>query len=207
MTEIKEKMYVHVVLDRSGSMLGKKGPTIAAYNSYIDGLPDDAVISLSTFSTGSLRHPRVNVGKTAAKFTADEYECIGGTALRDAIGTTIQMIDTAAKEYDRVALVIQTDGEERDSREFTQEQIKQLLTDKQDGEGWLVVFLGASLEAFQQAQNMGFSGAHAMQYDADQSVAAMASVSRSTQSYNLASNRAEGRQLGSFTSDERDKAK
>lgn len=210
MSTKSNSMYVHVLLDRSGSMLARKGPTVAAYNSYIDGLPDDAVISLSTFSIGDLKHPRTNVGKARAKFTADEYDCIGGTALLDGIGTVIQMIDSAAKEFDRVTLVILTDGQELNSREFTRDQIKQLLTDKQEGEGWLVVFLGATADAFAQAPAMGFVGANTMQYDGA-SIGATANMGnalrRSTMAYAAAPTRVAGRAKSTFTSGERDKAK
>lgn len=207
MTTIKGKLYVHVLLDRSGSMLARKGPTVAAYNAYVDSLPDEAVISLTTFSSRGILHSRINVGKAKAKFSADEYECVGDTPLYDAIGSTIQMIDTAAKEYDRVTMVVQTDGQENHSREFTREQIKQLLTDKQEGEGWLVVFLGATLEAYQQASVMGMAVANSMQYDTANATATMAAVTRSTQAYALASNRFEGRTASAFTMDERNKAK
>lgn len=203
MTEIKGKLYVHVLLDRSGSMLARKGPTVAAYNAYVDSLPDDAVVSLTTFSSRGILHPRVNVAKAKAKFSADEYECVGDTPLYDAIGSTIQMIDTAAKEYDRVTMVVQTDGQENRSREFNREQIKQLLTDKQEGEGWLVVFLGATLDAYQQAQHIGMVAANTMQYDAALSSQTMASVSRATQAYSLASTRAVGRSQAAFTDEER----
>lgn len=203
MTEIKGKLYVHVLLDRSGSMLARKGPTVAAYNAYVDGLPDDAVVSLTTFSSRGILHPRVNVGKAKAKFSADEYECVGDTPLYDAIGSTIQMIDTAAKEYDRVTMVVQTDGQENMSREFNREQIKQLLTDKQDGEGWLVVFLGATLDAYQQAESIGMQRNTSMLYDAALSNTAMASVGRATQAYASAATRGMGQSLAAFTDQER----
>lgn len=207
MTEIKGKLYVHVLLDRSGSMLARKGPTVAAYNSYVDSLPDDVVVSLTTFSSRGILHPRINVAKDKAKFSADEYECVGDTPLYDAIGSTIQMIDTAAKEYDRVTMVVQTDGQENKSREFNRDQIKQLLTDKQEGEGWLVVFLGATLDAYQQAESIGMQRNTSMLYDTANAAVAMAAVGRATQSYSTASTRTMGRSLGAFTSDERDKAK
>lgn len=207
MTAIKSKLYVHVLLDRSGSMYANKGPTVAAYNNYIDGLPDDAVVSLTLFSSRGITHPRQNVGKAKAKLSADDYDCVGDTPLRDAIGQTVQMIDTAAKEFDRITMVIQTDGQDTNSREFTPAQIKQLLTDKQEGEGWLVIFLGAGMEAFSQAENLGMALANSMQYDLANSAVAMASVNRSTQAYYSAPTAAVGRSLASFTDDERKKSR
>jgi len=203
---IKGKLYVHVVLDRSGSMLANKGATIAAYNNYIDSLGDDAVVSLTTFA-GSADHPIMFAKPSRAKLSPEDYECRGGTLLRDTIGSVVQSIDSAAKEYDRVALVVQTDGQDTDSREFTQAQIKQLLTDKQEGEGWLVIFLGATLDAFNQATNLGFVAGNSMQYVGANTAQAMASVSRSTASYSSAPTAKVGRLSASFTDEERLKSK
>lgn len=206
---MSNKIYVHCLLDASGSMLANKGPTLTAFNQYIDGLAADAVVSLSTFSSrGGLKRIHTNVEAARAKFLADDYVCEGNTPLYDAIGSTIQEIDTAAKEFDRVVLVIQTDGAENASREFNQAAVRQLLRDKQDGEGWLVVFLGANLEAASQAVNLGIMADNTMQYAAHNSVAAMASVGRATRSYNLAAGHAtEARLHSSFTDDERTKSR
>lgn len=207
MSVIKGKLYVHVLLDRSGSMMANKSVTVRAYNEYIDSLGDDAVISLTMFSTGDLRHLRTNVGKGHAKISVEEYDIRGGTALYDAIGTTINMIDTQAKEYDRVALVLQTDGQEIDSREVTLAQVRQMLTDKQEGEGWLVVFLGANLDAFGQAAVMGLNRANTMQYSAANSAHALRAAGRATSVYASAENASVGRLQATFTDDERNKAK
>lgn len=207
MSEVKGKLYVHVLLDCSGSMQANKSVTTAAYNQYINSLPDDAVISLSMFATGPMRHPIVNADKRHAKITVEQYEIFGGTALYDAIGSTIQMIDTQAKEYDRVAFVIQTDGQEIDSKEVTLAQVRQMLTDKQEGEGWLVVFLGANLDAFSQARHMGVMMGNAMQYDALNTAQAMNAVGRSTMSYASAQTAQDGRRFSVFTDDERNKSR
>lgn len=206
MTIEKTKLYAHVVLDRSGSMLANRSATLAAYNQYVEGLPDDSVVSLTTFSTdGGLKQVRTNCTKAQAKVRPEEYECVGGTPLYDAIGTTIQMIDTAAKEFDRVALVIQTDGEETSSKEFTAAHIKQLLTDKQEGEGWLVIFIGAGMEAYSQAEGLGFSASNAI--NALNPRAVYAATSRATLAYAAAPTRAEGRARSAYTTEERARSK
>ena len=204
---MKGKLYVHILLDRSGSMMAGRGPTLTAYNAYIDGLEPDAVVSLTTFSSLGILHPRTNVAPARAKFTADEYMCAGGTPLRDAIGQTLQSIETAAKEFERIVMVIQTDGHDTDSREFTAAQIRQLLTDKQEGEGWLVIFLGAGLDAFSQAQTLGMMAENAMNYSVGNSAQAMGSVLRASQAYASAPTRSAGRLESAFTDAERDRSK
>lgn len=204
---MKGKLYVHVLLDRSGSVLANRGPTLTAYNTYIDGLEPDAVVSLTTFSSRGILHPHSNVAPARAKFTAEQYKCEGDTPLRDAIGQTIQSIETAAKEFERIVMVIQTDGRDISSREFTAAQVKQLLTDKQEGEGWLVVFLGAGMDAFSQAESLGMAASNTMNYSVGNSQQVMGSVLRSTQAYTSASTRSVGRLQSAFTDDERDRSR
>lgn len=206
---MKNRLYVHALIDASTSMLPVKGPTLTAYNQYVESLDNDAVVSLSTFSSrGGIKRIHTNVDPGRAKLLADDYECRGDTPLYDAIGETIQEIDTAAKEFDRIVIVIQTDGADNTSREFNREKVRQMLTDKQEGEGWLVVFLGANLQAAEQAAYLGIAAANAMQYEGTNSEMAFASVGRATRSYNNTFGSAVGaRGAAAFTDDERKRSR
>lgn len=206
---MKNSMFVRLLLDSSGAMLGARSLTIKGTNDYLDTLPLDATVTTSRFATPyGVKRIHTNVKPDRAKITDADYPCIGGTPLYDAIGTSIQEIDTEAKEYDRVVFVIQTDGQETgESKEFTLASIKQLLSDKQDGEGWLVVFLGANVAAMQQAAMMGVTAANSVIYSTANSEAAFRSLGRSSQAYAVSSSRAEGRQQAAFTVEERNKIK
>lgn len=197
---MKNKLYVHVVLDNSGSMLPNKSATLRALNGYFDGLQEDAICSVNLFGTESKRH-RTQVDREAAKITPDEYPCNSGTALYDAIGFVITEIDAEAKDFDRIVLVVHTDGQELNSKEFTFDQVKQLLDDKQNGEGWLVVFLGSGLSVHRQSVAMAGTASNAI--NALNVAESYAATARATTAYSLASTRAEGRVSSVFTPDER----
>lgn len=203
---MKNSLFVHIVLDASGSMLAAKGPTLKACNDYIEALGDDTVVTVDIFSTRVSRL-RDAVPKGQAKIRPEEYPCVGNTALYDATGGAIQSIDSKAAGFDRIALVIQTDGRENASREFTLDAIRTLLRDKQDGEGWLIVYLGANIAATTQFLAMGATPESTMTYDAALSGNAMQAVTRSTLSYSMAQSRYAGRAQAAFTDKERAKSK
>jgi len=203
------KAFVKVLIDSSGSMLHAKSATVAGYNNYVGTLDKDSTVSVAIFATPyGLKRIHTNVVPAYAKLNPDDYPCIGGTPLYDAIGRTIQEIDTEAKEYDRVILVIQTDGAETgESTEFTMDMVRKLLADKQEGEGWLVVFLGAGVDSMAQAAAIGIRRTTSASYATGQSMQAFAAVSRSTASYTMGSNRGEAIQNASFTDEERNRIK
>jgi len=201
---VKNSLYVHVVLDSSGSMLRNKSTTLKACNDYITALEDGTVVTVDRFAYKPHRL-RDAVPKAEAIITPDEYPCDGGTALYDAIGHAVAAIDAKAKDFDRIALVVQTDGAETSSSEFKLDAIRQILQDKQEGEGWLILYLGAGLPAAQQFLDLGATAGMTANYTASNSHDAFAGATRATQAYAVSSNRTTGRTAAAFTADERKK--
>jgi hypothetical protein len=87
----------------------------------------------------------------------------GSTALLDAVGKTINNIGLALSntaEEDRpanVLFVIITDGEENASKEFTREKVKEMVEHQTNVYKWEFVFLGANIDAFRSAGNIGIA--------------------------------------------------
>lgn len=198
----KNSLYVHVVLDSSGSMLLGKSITLKALNDYIRALDDDTVITVDRFAYSPHRL-RTACPKQEAIILANEYPCEGGTALYDAIGHAIAAVDQHAVGFDRVALVIQTDGQERDSKEFKLDTICQLLRDKEEGEGWLIVYLGAGLQAAEQLAALGGNHHNTAMYSPAVSGQAFSAAANSTLRYSTATTRTMGRTASAFTDQER----
>jgi Mg-chelatase subunit ChlD len=99
MTTTKNSMFVRILLDASGSMLGSRSATIKGCNEYLDTLAADAVVSVARFAAPyGVKRLSTNVPPARAKVAVEDYECKGGTPLYDAIGTSIQEIDTESKE-------------------------------------------------------------------------------------------------------------
>eukprot|EP00703_Trepomonas_sp_PC1_P004650 JAP91956.1 von Willebrand factor type A domain-containing protein [Trepomonas sp. PC1] len=161
----EDLMEVVAILDMSGSMQPLTMDTIGGFNTYLGEMKSQemevrmTLILFSTNSTTVYSHLPV---KEVPELTTQTYRPSGGTALRDALGLAITSMKNhvAAQEEDHkpgfVSFFIQTDGEENSSREYSQEQIKEMITRAQDEDKWNFVFAGANIDAFAAGQQYGF---------------------------------------------------
>jgi hypothetical protein len=84
------------------------------------------------------------------------------TALLDAIGQTIDDTDRRLDQIPRrdlpenVIFVVYTDGYENASRRYTRNQIRHMIEQHQERDGWNFIFLGAGIDAFAEGRNLGF---------------------------------------------------
>jgi Mg-chelatase subunit ChlD len=89
-----------------------------------------------------------------------DWWCGGSTALRDAIGAAINLGTDLIKNYDvkdqSVLVIILTDGEENDSREWSDEQIRKEIKHLEDSGIWTFTFMGGELQAQEAISKMGF---------------------------------------------------
>lgn len=85
----------------------------------------------------------------------------GSTALRDAIGRTINAVGARLRSLpgserpNKVAIVVMTDGEENASREFSQAQLKSMVEHQTNKYGWDFLFLGANIDSFDVGTSYG----------------------------------------------------
>lgn len=145
-----------VLIDRSGSMTGMEEETIGAFNAFIEEqkkLKDKAFLTLILFDnqyeTVYYRADLVNVGR----LNSEKYTTRGSTSMYDAIGRTINDI-TNANKSDKVIFLIQSDGQENTSVEFTGKQIKKLINAKEK-RGWDFQFVGTGIDAFEEGAKFG----------------------------------------------------
>lgn len=161
------------LLDRSGSMAGLEGDTIGGFNTFIEKqrqLPGKTSVTTVLFDHA---YEVLWDGIDAAdvKLTEKDYYVRGMTALLDAVGQTIMTVQQRFGEIDNddkrnVIFVITTDGMENSSKEFTYEKVKELINQQQESHGWEFIFMGANIDAVQEAGNIGISMEHAHQFDA-----------------------------------------
>lgn len=156
------------ILDRSGSMTNLVDETITGYNAFIKEQQKEGPgkVTLVLFDDkydivydGIMLH-------SVPELTDKVYYARGWTALRDAIGKTINhirerhLLDPAVSEKpDKTIVFITTDGQENSSMEFTQDQIREMV-DGCEKEGWIFFFMGANIDAFTVGVNMGFAAAN-----------------------------------------------
>lgn len=149
---------VVLLLDETGSMSDIKGEAIAAVNGYFDELrndrPEKCWGSIVKFDSTGLRRLCEDVPVAEVpRLTHENYKPGAMTPLLDAMGKIIN--ETAEKADGKAVLfVVETDGIENASREFSREGVRRLVEER-TASGWQFVFLGADQNAWHQAQNLG----------------------------------------------------
>ncbi len=131
------------ILDRSGSMAGSENEVLGSFNKFIKDqkkIEGKAKVTLVLFDHEySMPWCRIPL-KDTPKLTKELYVTRGMTALNDAIGKTINSFLKKKK----VIMLIQTDGFENCSLEFSTRQIKKLIKKKKK---WEFVFIGSDLSS------------------------------------------------------------
>lgn len=178
----KQHVLVNVILDKSGSMNSKVKDVIGGFNHYIDELAKERAVeygfTLTLFDTAvALKYNAVPLADVA-KLDESSYRPSGNTALLDAIGNTVQTVNTAG--FSKIVTVIMTDGEENSSREWTLPAIRELLKDKESLGNWTFVFLGANLDAFAQGSALGVAARNAVRYDTENFEGVFSSLGKMT---------------------------
>jgi hypothetical protein len=203
-----QNVHVGIVLDRSGSMEDCRADAIGAVNSYLRQVKDDkeqnASVSLIIFDSQGIDVIRDRVPiASCAELGSEEYQPRAQTPLLDAVGHGAALLDKREEPGERTVLAIMTDGQENASREYTKETIKALLDRKQKEEGWLVLYLGAGHDAWDQASAMGLYAGNVAAFSKRHVMASMASVATRARRYAVAEKPAEEAATGGFTDQER----
>lgn len=164
------------ILDRSGSMAGLEGDTIGGFNAMIEkqkGLDGKCLVSTILFDNHcEVLHDRAELSKIP-KMTDNDYAVRGCTALIDAIGGAIHHIGNIHKYArpedvpEHTMFIITTDGQENASRQYTAEQVKQMIEREKEKYGWEFIFLGANIDAVETAARFGIDEDRAANYHSD----------------------------------------
>jgi hypothetical protein len=164
------------LLDRSGSMAGLESDTIGGFNGFIEKqreMEGDTLVTAVLFDDQyEILWNGVEAEK--AKLTKKNYYVRGMTALLDAVGKTILDVGyrlAKTNEEDRpgkVIFVITTDGMENASQEFTYEKVKELIKHQQEKYNWEFIFLGANIDASEEADSLGIDAANAYSFEASE---------------------------------------
>ena len=159
-------IYCTFVIDKSGSMWSKVSDVIGGFNRFITEQKEqkegETKVSIYMFND--------TIQKTVTNEDIDEVQklnnisyCPGGnTALNDAIGIAIDETGkflSEMKEEDRpskVIVVVMTDGYENSSKEYSREQVKEMIKHQEDKYSWDFVYIGADMTSDEQAKSYGF---------------------------------------------------
>ncbi|MGG3467626.1 vWA domain-containing protein [Neobacillus pocheonensis] len=164
------------LLDRSGSMGGLESDTIGGFNAFIERqiqLEGETIVTTVLFDD----HYEIlwnGIDAKNARLTDKDYYVRGCTALLDAVGKTILDVGyrlshtNEEKRPGKVIFVITTDGLENASREFTYKKVKELIQHQQEKYNWEFIFLGANIDAEQEADSLGINMENAYSFEASE---------------------------------------
>lgn len=160
----REEMDIVFLLDRSGSMRGLESDTIGGYNSYLESQKgSNAKVTTVLFDDNyELLTNRTNI-EDIKEITSTEYYVRGCTALLDAIGKSIKLMDKAKSK--KCIFVITTDGYENASKEYNKAQIKELIEGHKD---WEFIYVGADIDSYAEASALGISEKNIANYTKDE---------------------------------------
>jgi hypothetical protein len=181
---------VSFLLDETGSMNQQMDDTIGSFNSYIETLKEESDedveyrFSLKKFC----KQKRETLTKLSPlsevpELGRDNFFPGGSTPLVDAsvniIRDTQRWIEEEDIDPDNVIVTILTDGKENSSKENTNEDLSELVNEKEE-EGWEFVFLGVDIDAYQEAGKYDLATGNTISGDREKLNATMDATARNT---------------------------
>ena len=172
----KDYTKIIFVVDRSGSMESIAKDIIGGYNKFI---ADQKALNYGTCDVSFYQFDTLYEAvyeNTPIAFVKDLDEKTfvprGGTALYDAVGTTIENVGktlAALKEEerpDKILFVILTDGGENSSTKFKGSQVKAMLEHQNTIYKWQFTYIGANQDAWATGESLGIRYASNLTYNA-----------------------------------------
>lgn len=170
----KATTFYHIILDQSGSMsdcinqtlnglANQRKEILAIANEF----PDREIrVGLTVFDhLVELKYRNLSVTELS-QMNSFEYQPNGLTALLDAIGMSVSDTERLmVNEDDAAVMVILTDGHENSSKEYSHEQIKNLIQAKEATGNWSFTYLGATLDAVEIAKSMNFKAENSFAFE------------------------------------------
>lgn len=167
--------HIAVLVDRSGSMTSIQLDMEGGLNEFIKKQHTDDRQTHVTVVRFDGRDPfEVVVQNSAANLCPHiALEPRGTTPYLDALGKTIshlgQMFNAMDEAYrpSSVIVLVVTDGLENASREYTHEQVGQLIKQQTDEWGWQFIFMGSNMDAVTEGKKMNVPVGTSIEYKAD----------------------------------------
>lgn len=190
-----------VVLDRSGSMSSIGKATVEGFNKFLDEQKNsegEAFLTLVQFDDRyEMDYQSLPVKDATPLILGENFVPRGSTALFDAIGKTIEELDT---DHD-VVFVIITDGEENASRVYKREAIMKMI-ETQTEAGWKFLFLAANQDAIKAGGSIGIRGSNSINYSSNDTSTVNVFKNMSTNMTKYRNSKFAARDLGDISIDQ-----
>lgn len=170
-----KRRHIIFVMDRSGSIRQILADMQGGFDQFVaDQIVTDETEGLTT--TASLyqfddKHDQLHSFVPLEEVKGYTIVPRGMTRLLDALGTALvkEGEKLAAMPEDQrpgtVIVLVETDGIENDSREYSRAQVAAMITVQQEQYGWVIIYNGAQ-DALAEAGSMGVAAAATMDYNA-----------------------------------------
>jgi len=173
----KDLTEIIFVVDRSGSMDSIRTDMIGGFNAFIKEQKKNKIglcrVSFFQFDTQPPIPEKVFEAidlDVVPDLTTKTFVPRSGTPLWDAVAFSIKLVgerfDALPEDEkpEKVLMVTITDGEENSSREWTAEQVKQMIEHQTEKYGWQFAYLGANQDAWHVGGSMGVKSSHSLSY-------------------------------------------
>lgn len=158
--------HISVILDRTGSMEVIRDDTIGGFNAFLKeqkAQPGTATLTLTQFDSQDPYEVLCSFKPISEvkELTRETYIPRACTPLLDAMGRGIIDLESRisrmkkSERPSRVVFTVVTDGQENASREFSKQQIVEMIGKHQDNDGWQFVFLSSDLDSIDDAMAYG----------------------------------------------------
>lgn len=155
---IKPRTYFVLILDKSGSMGRTKKQAIAGFNEQIqqikiDSQDQEIYCCLVTFNKDVFEHLWCVPASELVEAELDEFMPCGGTAMKDAVGYTVQKLlaTTDHKDPNTAYLIVTiSDGESYDDTHYTEASLKELVSSCESTKKWTFSYIGCTKESLEK---------------------------------------------------------
>jgi hypothetical protein len=197
------------LLDRSGSMQSIKSDVIGGFDAFLAEQRAGEGLCTVTLAQFDHEYEVVYRGIALGQVPPLALWPRGRTALLDSMGKLIT--DTAAKinalaEDDKpgtVIVAIMTDGMENASREWRRPDIKALVEQQTNDNGWEVLYMGTDQDAVQVGKGLGVKDGQAITYARGKSREAILAASGNLRGYRNAKLLNPAAAMPEFTAEQR----
>jgi hypothetical protein len=159
--------HIECLIDISGSMKDSISDLVYSYNNFLN---EQQILNIDnnnfTWGLNCFNHKFYNYIDCMKINNVPNLQTIdlkpqNTTSLLDSIAYTIQKIDYNISQSklnnDKVIVVIMTDGIDNNSKNYYEEQIKNLIFLKEEQFNWKFVYLGANQNAIEIGKKLGIS--------------------------------------------------
>ena len=183
------------IIDRSGSMGSIQDDAIGGFNTFLKEQQKESVdrclLTYAQFDNEyELVHECLPIEKVPP-LDSGTYCPRGSTSLLDAIGLTVASVGEQLsktpeeKRPGAVVVVILTDGQENSSREYSKQQVVEMIKTQTENFKWEFVYLAANQDAIGEAHQFGIQAKNAANFSCDSSgmLGMYGNLSKSVSSY------------------------